>query len=297
MEQELKKDEFAEALEAAGIPIEEEEKLPEGIGATFDPMLSAPSTKDKNWIHYTFGGYNYCILISGNSCLPNCVGFAWGRWRQLLGKKPALSLGNAENWWAYKDNYQRGQTPRLGAVACWRKGKAGEPSDGAGHVAIVERINADGSVTLSNSAYGGRRFFLCTLKPPYYFGPNYYFQGFIYLPGSGGGTTQYYIVKSGDTLSKIAGMFGTSVAKLVALNDIKNPNLIYPGQKIKLPGGKYKTLTDAAASQYARAVINGLYGNYPYRRPALKKALINDGYRGTETELSKIQDAVNKLAP
>lgn len=41
-----------------------------------------------------------------------------------------------------------------------------------------------------------------------------------------------YIVKGGDTLSGIAQRYGTTVAKLAAENGIKNPNLIYPGQKI-----------------------------------------------------------------
>ena len=44
-----------------------------------------------------------------------------------------------------------------------------------------------------------------------------------------------YIVKSGDTLSGIAKRYNTSVAKLVELNNIKNANLIYPNQKIKIP--------------------------------------------------------------
>lgn len=44
-----------------------------------------------------------------------------------------------------------------------------------------------------------------------------------------------YVVKSGDTLSKIAKEFGTTVNKLVSLNGIKNPNLIHVGQIIKLP--------------------------------------------------------------
>lgn len=43
-----------------------------------------------------------------------------------------------------------------------------------------------------------------------------------------------YIVKSGDTLSEIAKKYNTSVAKLVELNNIKNANLIYPNQKIKI---------------------------------------------------------------
>jgi LysM repeat protein len=47
-------------------------------------------------------------------------------------------------------------------------------------------------------------------------------------------TPAYYTVKSGDNLTKIAKKYGTSVAKLVSLNDIKNPNKIYVGQKLRV---------------------------------------------------------------
>ena len=43
-----------------------------------------------------------------------------------------------------------------------------------------------------------------------------------------------YTVKSGDTLSKIAKDNNTTVEKLVKINNIKNANLIYTGQVIKL---------------------------------------------------------------
>ena len=48
----------------------------------------------------------------------------------------------------------------------------------------------------------------------------------------GANTTKTYTVKSGDTLSGIASNYKTTVAKLVKDNNIKNANLIYPGQKI-----------------------------------------------------------------
>ena len=41
-----------------------------------------------------------------------------------------------------------------------------------------------------------------------------------------------YTVRSGDTLSSIATKYKTTVQKLVKDNNIKNPNLIYAGQKI-----------------------------------------------------------------
>ena len=48
----------------------------------------------------------------------------------------------------------------------------------------------------------------------------------------GAEVTKTYTVKSGDTLSGIASKYKTTVAKLVKDNNIKNANLIYPGQKI-----------------------------------------------------------------
>lgn len=150
---------------------------------TFKPRLSAPAAKDKHWIHTSKGGLNSCILISGNSCLPNCVGYAWGRFYEIMGKAPKLSRANAEMWFGYtQDGYKRGQTPKLGAVICWRKGKAGWASDGAGHVAIVEKVNNDGSIVVSESGYKAFRFRTRVLRPPYAIGSTYAFQGFIYNP-------------------------------------------------------------------------------------------------------------------
>lgn len=56
-----------------------------------------------------------------------------------------------------------------------------------------------------------------------------------YWHHSGGGTSKTYKVKAGDTLSKIAARYGTTVSRLVAINPkIKNPNLIYVGETIRV---------------------------------------------------------------
>lgn len=44
----------------------------------------------------------------------------------------------------------------------------------------------------------------------------------------------YYTIKSGDTLSGIAQKYGTTVKQLQSWNGIKNANLIYAGQKIRV---------------------------------------------------------------
>jgi len=47
-------------------------------------------------------------------------------------------------------------------------------------------------------------------------------------------TKKYYTVKAGDTLSAIAKKYNTTVDKLVKLNNIKNANKIYVGQKLRV---------------------------------------------------------------
>lgn len=46
------------------------------------------------------------------------------------------------------------------------------------------------------------------------------------------GTSKTYTVKAGDTLSGIAAKYGTTWQKLAEKNGLKNPNLIYQGQKL-----------------------------------------------------------------
>ncbi|MGX6962404.1 peptidoglycan DD-metalloendopeptidase family protein [Vagococcus xieshaowenii] len=50
-----------------------------------------------------------------------------------------------------------------------------------------------------------------------------------------------YKIKSGDSLSQIAIDNGLSLDKLISDNNIKNPNKIYVGNKIKLDSSKQKT--------------------------------------------------------
>lgn len=45
---------------------------------------------------------------------------------------------------------------------------------------------------------------------------------------------KYYTIKSGDTLSEIAKKYGTTVKQLCSWNNIKNPNVIYANQKIRV---------------------------------------------------------------
>lgn len=116
--------------------------------------------------------------------LPNCTAYAWGRAYEIIGDRPNLSVGNANQWWDYNLNnsiYESGQTPQLGAIACYYYNPGG-------HVAVVEQINSDGSIVISQSGYSSRIYFWLDTayasndyKPSWLSGA---FQGFIYLPGS-----------------------------------------------------------------------------------------------------------------
>lgn len=58
-------------------------------------------------------------------------------------------------------------------------------------------------------------------------------------------STETYVVKAGDALSKIAAKHGTTTEELQKLNGIKNANKIYAGQKLKVPAKK-----SAAKAEY-----------------------------------------------
>jgi LysM repeat protein len=61
----------------------------------------------------------------------------------------------------------------------------------------------------------------------------------ISISGNSGKTPSGYTVKNGDTLSKVAKANNTTVGNLLRANPqlAKTPNLIYPGQKLTIPGG------------------------------------------------------------
>lgn len=58
---------------------------------------------------------------------------------------------------------------------------------------------------------------------------------FLVRPVSAQTSSGIYIVKRGDWLSKIAPRFGVSVSTLVMINKIRNPDLVFVGQRLKIP--------------------------------------------------------------
>lgn len=170
----------------------------------FSPRTSCPNANNPWWTHTSRGGKSPCIHDAQlkkcawpGSTIANCVGYAFGRFSEILGY-PMSSAGapNAGMWFSsYATNFQRGQTPQLGAVGCFSK-----PGE-AGHVLIVEAIYPDGSIQTSESGYSGSIFFSKRRYPPNYMDSPYQFQGFIYNPNVTGGTTIPNNTSSGIIIS------------------------------------------------------------------------------------------------
>ena len=62
-----------------------------------------------------------------------------------------------------------------------------------------------------------------------------------------------YKVKKGDTLSGIASRYGTTVSALAKANNIKNPNLIYAGNTLTIPGSSGSTKKTTATPKTTAA--------------------------------------------
>ena len=146
----------------------------------FIQRLETPKKTNKYYIHKTGGGYNKAKRINGNDVLPNCVGYAYGRFMEAQEIKTSkLPTSNAESQIDDNTYYKEGNIAKVGAVIVWKQGKIHYSKDGAGHVAIVEEIYPDGSILVSQSAYKGKRFYLTTHNNKYY-KKGYQFVGFIY---------------------------------------------------------------------------------------------------------------------
>ena len=159
--------------------------------ATFKPRLTKPEKGNKYYITKANGGYSYAIKgkPTDPDCdvLSNCVGYAYGRFNEIggYGYCKYLAPVNAENFIQYKGNLEVGQTPKLGACMVWRKGNTLSNSDGAGHVAIVEKIISDTQIVTSESGWNSTAFWTKTRNKGngnWGAGSGYTFLGFIYNP-------------------------------------------------------------------------------------------------------------------
>ena len=68
------------------------------------------------------------------------------------------------------------------------------------------------------------------LRPPYTIYPGQE----LLIPTKELGSPRYYVVRPGDTLVSIVDRYGLELEDLLNLNSFENPNIIYPGQIIRL---------------------------------------------------------------
>lgn len=132
-------------------------------------MRTTCPNNNKYYIRQVNGGYNGAVqgypTKSGANVLANCVGYANGRFGEIqnLGYIKYQLVCNAENFIEWAKNYglQISNKPTLGGIMVWQKGSLSS-SDGAGHVAIVERIDSPNQIYTSESGWGGTAFFNST---------------------------------------------------------------------------------------------------------------------------------------
>lgn len=175
-------------------------------------------------------------------------GYANGRFAEIMKQFKYQLVCNAENFIEKAKSYglKVVSYPTLGGILVWQKGNTLNSNDGAGHVAIVERIDNENQIYTSESSYGGSAFYNVTRtnnNKKWGAGTNYYFRGCIVNPAIGDihynkSNENVYIVQKGDTLSGIAKKYNTTYQILAEYNNIKNPNIINVGQVIKIPNIK-----------------------------------------------------------
>lgn len=169
----------------------------EGTGAVGFTMRTSKPSGNKNFITTGAGGWSTCIkgypMDPNANVLANCVGYASGRFNEIIniardgsGCTYKTLNCNAENWVerATAAGLKTGNTPRRGAIMCWQKGSLSS-SDGAGHVAIVERVDSNNQVYTSESGYGSTAFWNQTRTNSngrWGLSSSYRFRCFIYLP-------------------------------------------------------------------------------------------------------------------
>lgn len=169
-----------------------------GVITPFVPRLTLPHpapspwyTPPDNW--FAANGYapDYGITYPNG----NCTWYAYGRYAEVRGAFANLPLGDAGTWYENATSFNRGDfsqgaQPQLGAIVCFKD--ATDPVNHVGHVTIVEQINQDGTIVVSQSGYtsgGGNTYFWTATvsrdnqyRESWYTqgGRNYYCQGFIY---------------------------------------------------------------------------------------------------------------------
>ena len=178
------------------------------MAKSFPVATSKPTSKDPYIYLYNNAnnnGKSWCIngKPTDKDCnvLGNCVGWACGRFNHIYnlltgynGIKYPNFCCNAEKFIEVAQGYGLtiSQKPQIGAIMVWQNGATLNGSDGAGHVAIVEKVYSDTKIFTSESGYGTFTFANYTRTKGngnWGYGSSYKFRGFIYNPAVSGSTT------------------------------------------------------------------------------------------------------------
>lgn len=147
-------------LELVGVQVGARIILPGGaLPSNEQPGYQAPAVKRTTTSVGSYFAGDWSLANSGNRyAYGNCTWYAYAR-RMQLGLPIGSFWGNAGTWAiaAERSGLQVDRTPSVGAIIQWNA--YSEPYVGyAGHVGIVESVNGDGTITISemnNAAYGG----------------------------------------------------------------------------------------------------------------------------------------------
>ena len=252
-----------------------------------------PGAGNKFYITKSKGGYSSCIQGSptDSQCnvLVNCVGYACGRFNEIIGsmKYPSLNC-NAENFIERARNtygLEISPVPTLGGIMVWQKGATLSGNDGAGHVAVVEKIIDSNTIYTSESGYGSSAFWNSTRRNSngrWGLGSGYTFRGCIVNPAIGKitapttNTSNTDIAnKSVDELAKevIAGKYGNGDTRKNALGSrysevqAKVNEMLAGNSKPSTPTPAPKPQVDIL--ELVKKTIRGDFGNGEARRKAL----------------------------
>lgn len=222
----------------------------------YKPRLTRPEPGNKYYITRSAGGYSNAIL--GNpkyrdkisNVLPNCVGYAVGRFNEIGGYNYIkwLTPSNAERfiYYAQKQGLEITQKPSLGACMVWASGSIQTGNDGAGHVAIVEEILSDTKVRTSESGWYSATPFWTQVREKGSNGnwgeraSSYQFLGFIKNPAvetlpSGVKWVTMEVKGKGKVEVPAINLNGNWYVKLRAIDDIMGVASVSYNEKEKLP--------------------------------------------------------------
>ena len=252
---------------------------------------SKPTAGNKFFITKSKGGWSTCIQGSptDSACnvLANCVGYACGRFNEIIGsmKYPSLNC-NAENFIerAKSLGLTISPVPTLGGIMVWQKGATLSGNDGAGHVDVVERIDSANQIYTSESGYGSSAFWnsvRTNSNGRWGLGSGYSFRGCIINPAIGNVTASQPAQPSSDIANKsvdelarevINGKYGNGEARKQALGSRysevqKRVNEILAGNK---PAPQPAQPSRPDLLEMVRRTIRGDFGNYPTRKAKIE---------------------------